>query len=189
MIREDYSGTLADGTQFNWNKLTETYGGKKGIGALNFDDPIIAHAVSQADMLATAQGLTGKARQNIAAEMAKAAALNANGDIRVVDENIRTFAAQLGLKPEDIHHNINVVAERELKSSSEEEERTFAVAKANASRIFGNPPQIPTTPDKQTAAVIAQGAAPAPRPTGANVQASVQNKPNTGIINLNTRRR
>lgn len=137
LIGKDFKGTLADGSQIDWNNINGAQG--SGVKDMQFSDPTVAHAVALGDMLATAQGARGTARANIAGELAKAAIANANGDTSVVDANMRHFASQLGLTPDLIHRNINEVAAKEVKKP--EDAQLFHVALGNAARLFGQPGQ------------------------------------------------
>jgi hypothetical protein len=142
-ISEDFTGTLADGTVIDWNDINGEQG--SGIKDMKFDDPIVGAAVAYGDMLATAQGATGKARANIAGELAKAAIFNANGDPAVVEANFKHFAEQLGLDSNTIHARIAEIQAQEVgEDGDEKENELFEFAKVNATHLFGAPSATPT---------------------------------------------
>lgn len=136
---QNFQGTAADGSVIDWNNVNGDQG--SGVKNMHFEDPTVGAAVAYADMLATAMGATGTARQNIAGELAKGALYNAGGDRTVVEDNMRHFAGLLGLDYNTINQNIDAVAE---KNKSEKDQTTFATNKAAAGMLFGGSQPQPT---------------------------------------------
>lgn len=141
----DYKGSLADGTQIDWNNINGDQG--KGTAHMHFEDPVVAKAVAYANVLATAQGATGKAREAIAGEMAKAAIANANGNLAVVQQNMQHFAQQMGMDPATIQSRIQEISQSETKHSSPEEVSMYQVISNDAGELFNSQMQnAPGTP-------------------------------------------
>lgn len=137
LMDANYKGTLADGTVVDWNDINGDQG--SGIKDMHFEDPIVGKAVAYGNAVATAMGATGKARDNIAGELAKGAIANANGDINVVKQNMLHFARGMGIEDAGALGNINQVADRELRSSSPKEQQMFSDIKAIGGDLWGSP--------------------------------------------------
>lgn len=143
---QDFRGTAADGSVIDWNKVNGDQG--SGVKNMHFEDPVVGAAVAYGDMLASAMGATGTARENIAGELAKGALYNANGDRAVVEQNMRHFAQQLGLDYQTVNANIDALAE---KAKGEKDKTTLATNKAAAGMLFSPQPTPSVQPQPQAA--------------------------------------
>ena len=101
---EEMYGTLADGTQFAFGKNTSFNTGK-----FDEDDSVSRNVAGLGDVIASAQGLTGKARESVATLLTNAARSNANGDLGIAQQNMKHFAEQYGLNPQTIQQNLDAL--------------------------------------------------------------------------------
>lgn len=107
ILSEDYKGTLADGSIFDFgadgSKLQwDDVNKEKGAG----------DAFAIGDAMTAALGLTGKRREAVNLMFSKAALSNADGNMEVVKNNFRHFAKQHGLSGSSIQEAIDAQHER-----------------------------------------------------------------------------
>lgn len=104
ILRQDESGKqygrLADGTEFEFSK------DGKVAGKPQFDNPLYGKAAAYGNVLASAEGLTGKAREAMATLYANAAVSNAK-DPTTVAANFATFGAQRGLTSDAVQKTLD----------------------------------------------------------------------------------
>lgn len=89
LFGEDFKGQLADGTEFDFGKDGSTL-------SLDFKNEQVKRGAQLGDILASAQGATGKARVALATLFAGAASSNAKTN-EDVDKNMQFFAKKLGI--------------------------------------------------------------------------------------------
>lgn len=148
IIDKDYNGTLADGSKFNFGK------DGKGLAKLDFKDPTVDKIAALANIIAAAEGATGKVGTGAAQLYAVAATSNAGGDYNKALTNIQHFAQERKFNLADVQAQIK--KEFDEKKITENEYNTWT---ADASKLFTS--QAPTTQSPQ-AQTFAQTAAKPP---------------------------
>lgn len=101
ILDENYMGTLADGSKFDFGK------DGKGLGKIDYKDPVTGEVIARADLLAAAEGYTGKAREAMAMLYTNAAMSNAKGDLRKAESNIAHFMKQRNMTSADIQKKLD----------------------------------------------------------------------------------
>lgn len=87
LVDDKLTGTLADGSAYN-------FGSGGNLKDFDYKDPVTGEIIAQADLLAAAEGFTGRNLEAQAGIYAAAALSNAGGDINKAQENIKHFADQ-----------------------------------------------------------------------------------------------
>jgi hypothetical protein len=100
IIDENYIGTLADGTKYDFGK------DGKAMKKIDYRDPITSEVIAKADLLAVGEGYTGKAREAMAMMYTNAALSNAEGDLEKAYQNIGHFMKQRGITRQSIDQAI-----------------------------------------------------------------------------------
>lgn len=96
VLDQDFKGTLADGTLYDFGKDGSTLKWKEIDKVAEKNPGSWGAAVNLADALATGYGFVGQKASDIAAWYAKAAVSNANDDAETAKQNVRHFAQQQG---------------------------------------------------------------------------------------------
>ena len=130
IINDQYQGTLADGSTFDFGK-----DGKK-FGKLNTKDPNWGAAAGLANVIAAGEGLYGRPLEAVATLYANASMSNANGDINKVYDNIRHFAAQRNMSLDNVTQQLD-----KLKTDKLINDEQYNAYLNGARTIFGTQPQ------------------------------------------------
>lgn len=96
ILDQNYQGTLADGSKYDFGKDGSTLKWKEIDKVANTNPNAWSPAVNLADALAVGYGFVGQKASDIAAWYAKAAVSNAGDDAEKAKQNVRHFAAQQG---------------------------------------------------------------------------------------------
>lgn len=107
VLRQDDTGhqfgTLADGSEFDFSKDGKKYGKPQ------FENPLYSKAAAYGNVLASAEGLSGKAREALATLYANAGVSNAGSSQDTLLKNFQHFAAQRGLTQDLIQKQIDAL--------------------------------------------------------------------------------
>lgn len=148
VLRQDATGhqfgKLADGSEFDFSK------DGKVAGKPQFDNPLYGKAASYGNVLATAEGLTGKAREAMATLYANAAVSNAK-DPTGVAANFATFAGQRGLTNDAVQSTLDALYKDKKINDNEYQVWT------NDKKDFVIPGGAAPTPGFITKPLITQG--------------------------------
>jgi hypothetical protein len=146
IISQDYKGTLADGSTFDFGK------DGKGLRALDYKNPLDGKAAALGDMIAAGEGFQGKARESMAHLYAAAMTSNAKDDGALLS-NFNHFARQ---------RNFNTPALlNEWKKQLDEKKITqeqYDAFSNTANTYLG--PGTPTAPQGARAQPLAPGTTP-----------------------------
>lgn len=151
IIGQDYQGTLADGTKFDFGK------DGKGLKKLDYDDPLTSEIISYADSIAAGEGFNGRSKDAMVELYTNAALSNANGNIDIAKANIRHFMQQRQFTPEAVEKELDRQEKAGLISS---EERQIWADKVRAS--VGGVTPSPMAPPAAAPPGTQPPAAPAP---------------------------
>lgn len=133
ILDENYQGTLADGTKFDFGKDGKTH------GKLNTSDPNWGKIAALANVIAATEGATGKAGEALATLYTNAALSNAGGDINKAIANIQHFARQRGFNLQNIQGQLDKL--KEEKKITDDQYSTWS---ADKGKLFtGAPAQQP----------------------------------------------
>jgi hypothetical protein len=100
ILDENFRGTLADGSTFDFGK------DGKGLAKLKYDDPLTGKIIGKANLLAAGEGFSGKALEAMATLYTAAALSNANGDETIATENIKHMMAQRNFNSKDVANQL-----------------------------------------------------------------------------------
>jgi len=95
MIDDQYKGTLADGTIFDWGNM-----GGGGMSKKGMDHKLIGESTAYADALGAGMGLTGGDVRESSLLFRLGGIANTKDDPTVVQDNFKHFAEQLGMTRE-----------------------------------------------------------------------------------------
>lgn len=91
IIDENYQGTLADGSKFDFGK------DGKGLAKLDYSDPTVGQAIGYGNVLAAGEGAYGRATDGLSQLYTNAVVSNAGGDINKAKANALHLARQRGM--------------------------------------------------------------------------------------------
>lgn len=111
ILDENYQGTLADGSTFDFGKDGKTHGKLK--------EEALGDPAAFADAIASIEGLYGRPREAVATLYANAATSNAGGDYDTMLSNMRHFAQQRGFTMESAQQQLNKLKEENLISQNQ----------------------------------------------------------------------
>jgi hypothetical protein len=117
ILDENYQGTLADGTKYDFGK-----DGKKA-GKLNTTDPNWGKIAALANVVAAGEGASGKAGEAIATLYTNAALSKAGGSYEKALANIKHFSNQRQQSPDQIKQNIQSLYDN--KKITEDQYKTW----------------------------------------------------------------
>lgn len=145
VLDQNYQGTLADGTKYDFGKDGSTLKWREIDKIAEKNPASWGAAVNLADALATGYGFVGQKASDIAAWYAKAAVSNAGDNVEVAKQNVRHFAQQQGFTPEMIMQKLDQ-AYAENRIGREQYDRY----RGGVNDLFtGIPKQNVTTPGSQ----------------------------------------
>lgn len=107
IVDENYMGTLADGTKYDFGKDGSTLKWKNVMKVAEENPDAWKGVGGLTDALATAYGFVGQKASDIAVWYAKAAVSNANNDPEIAKANARYFAKQQGVTLDMIKTNLD----------------------------------------------------------------------------------
>lgn len=148
ILDENYMGTLADGSKFDFGKDGKKY------GKVDFKNPLAGEAAAFGNVLASVEGLSGRGREAMAMLYTNGAISNAGKDPNVVMANYRHFFQQRGIT----YDAAKAQLDQQLKDGKLTEHE-HSVYTADLGRLL--------TPGKQPPAPAKPAAAPAPAPAPA----------------------
>lgn len=116
VLDQEYKGTLADGTKYDFGKDGSTLKWKEIDKVAEKNPASWGAAVNLSDALAAGYGFVGQKASDIAAWYAKAAVSNANDNPEVAKANVRHFAQQQGFTPDMIKAKLDeALADNRIK--------------------------------------------------------------------------
>jgi hypothetical protein len=130
ILDENYQGSLADGSKFDFGKDGKKY------GKLNTKDPNWGTAAGLANVIAAGEGLYGRPLEGIATMYANAAMSNSSGDVNKVYDNIRHFAAQRNMNLDNVTQQLD-----KLKTDKLIDDDQYNAYLNGARTIFGTQPE------------------------------------------------
>lgn len=130
VLDQNYQGTLADGSTFDFGKDGKKY------GKLNTNDPNYGIAAGLANVIAAGEGLYGRPLEAVATLYANASMSNANGDVNKVYDNIRHFATQRNMNLDNVTQQLD-----KLKTDKLINDDQYNAYLNGARTIFGTQPQ------------------------------------------------
>ena len=122
-------GTLADGSTFDFGK------DGKGLGKINYDDPITGQVIALSNIIASGEGMYGRGREAMAHLYTTGALSNAGGDYSKALSNIQHFAKQRGFTPENVSAQLKQMLDSKQLSQSE-----YNVFMNDLPKLFAPPP-------------------------------------------------
>lgn len=122
ILDDKYIGTLADGSKFDFGKDGKSI-------KIDYKDPVTGEVIAKADLLAAAEGFTGKAREGMAMLYTNAALSNSGGDVNKAYSNIAHFMKQRGMTSADILKQLE--EEYKKKELSEDRYNTYKATNQN----------------------------------------------------------
>lgn len=96
ILDENWQGTLADGTTFDFGK------DGKGQTKLDYSDPTTGRVIGLANVISAGEGMFGRGTDALSMLYSGAALSNAGGDYEKARQNMLHFAKQRGFTPENV---------------------------------------------------------------------------------------
>lgn len=116
VLDQQYQGSLADGTKYDFGKDGSTLKWKEIDKVAEKNPASWGATVNLSDALAAGYGFVGQKASDIAAWYAKAAVSNANDNPEVAKQNVRHFAQQQGFTPDMIKQKLDqALADNRIK--------------------------------------------------------------------------
>ncbi len=134
LIDENFQGTLADGTKFDFGKDGKKY------GKLNTEDPNWQKIAALSNVIAAGEGASGKAGEAIATLYTNAALSNSGGDYNKALANIKHFANQRGFNVDNVQGQLD-----KLHQEKQITDDQYKVWSADKNVIFGPAGNNPNT--------------------------------------------
>jgi len=157
ILDENYQGTLADGTKYDFGKDGSTLKWKEIDKVAAENKNAWGAAVPLGDALAAGYGFVGQKASDITAWYAKAAVSNAGDDPEKAKANMRHFARQQGITYEGIKQKLD-----EAKADNRIDEAQYNYYLGGAQQLNeGNSPQPPQMQKQGVAAIPGTPQAPA----------------------------
>jgi hypothetical protein len=126
LLDQNYQGTLADGSSYDFGKDGKKY------GKLNTENPNWGLAAGFANVIGAGEGLYGRSLESVATMYANAAMSNSGGNQDIVLANMRHFAQQRGFNLENVSAQINKMFDDNLINENQK-----AAYLNGAQQIFG----------------------------------------------------
>jgi hypothetical protein len=145
VLDQDFKGTLADGSQYDFGKDGSTLKWKE-IDKISSKQPAAWNAaVPLTDALATAYGFVGQKASDISAWYAKGAVSNAGDDVATAIKNAQHFAQQQGITFEQIKAKLDE-AMKDNRINQSQYDYYLGGARQLTAGIKGGPQTRPPAP-------------------------------------------
>jgi hypothetical protein len=166
ILGEDFKGTLADGSAYDFGKDGSTLKWKNIDKIAEANPSAWSPTVGLSDAMATAYGFVGQKASDISAWYAKAAVSNAGDDPEKAKQNMRHFAQQQGITFDMIKGNLdsaladNRISKNQYESYLNGARDLTAGMKPKAEQKPASTPPVASPPVTQAAAMPAERAKP-----------------------------